>query len=352
MKIEHKLIGGHITSVKQEDRNGVQIGVVQGLLAAWTLDRGDFFGTKDRFVRGAFVSSILEHIQRRRQVRMLYQHGTLIGGFPMEFLKETDEGLFAVGEINLNVQEGAEAYALAKQGVLSDFSVGFSVDEFTMDGDIRTITKATLWEASLVQEPMNPDAVVQQVKSVVPFQNFPLAASGSGWEASAALGRVKEFTDSEDVPGEAYKKFFVWYDKDDAKNFDAYKLPIVDIVKGVPTVIPEALFAAAECVKDAEVAVGAEDIAHIEQYYKKMGLGSPFDDDEDKQFYGIDDVKEWTERDIEKAMRAGARFSKSATRMLMGIMGKEIEAAGDDVEKYGKILDELKGIKESWKARE
>ena len=235
-KKETKLVGGHIIAVKQEDRNGVQIGIVEGLLAAWSLDRGDMFGTRDQFKKGAFIESILSHIQRRRQVRMLYQHDDLIGGFPVEFLRENEEGLYAVGEINLNVQEGREAYALAKQGVLTDFSVGFSVDEFTMDGDVRTITKATLWEASLVQEPCNPDAVVQQVK------------------------------DSEG---------------------------------------------------------------------------------NDVDYFNTEAIKDWTERDAEKALREGAKFSKNAAKALLSILPKAAEAVAAELAEQEKKEAEQKSLDEA-----
>lgn len=163
-KRELKFVGGNVVNVKQEERNGVQVGIVEGYIATWDIDEGDFFGIKDRFVRGAFVESILEHVQRRRQVRLKDHHGRTVGGFPIEFVKEDDRGLFGVGEINLEVQQGHDLFVLAKQRVLTDFSIGFSVVDFEMDGDLRTITKAIIWEGSVVDEPMNRQANITQVK--------------------------------------------------------------------------------------------------------------------------------------------------------------------------------------------
>ena len=63
---------------------------------------------------------------------------------------------------------GREVFALAKQGVLSDFSIGWSKenqDTETIDG-IRYIKKAEVWEGSIVDEPMNPKAVITAVKSI------------------------------------------------------------------------------------------------------------------------------------------------------------------------------------------
>jgi len=163
-KREMKVVGGTVLEVKQEDRNGVKVGIVEGYIATWDIDRGDFFGNRDQFKRGAFVESILEHIQKRRQIRLKDHHGRTIGGFPIEFVKEDERGLFGVGEINLEVQQGREAYSLAKQGVLTDFSIGFTDVESDMEDDLRTSTKAIIWEGSIVDEPMNPQANITQVK--------------------------------------------------------------------------------------------------------------------------------------------------------------------------------------------
>ena len=163
-KKEVKFLGGRITEVKQEERNGVKVGIIEGYIATWDVDEGDFFGVKDQFKRGAFVESILEHIQRKRQVRLKDHHGRTVGGFPIEFVKEDERGLFGIGEINLEVQQGMEVYMLAKQGVLVDFSIGFSAQEAERDDDIRTITKAIIWEGSVVDEPMNRAAQITQVK--------------------------------------------------------------------------------------------------------------------------------------------------------------------------------------------
>jgi len=165
--IEVKQLGGKVVEVKEEQRNGVTVGIVEGYIATWDLDRGDFFGQRDQFLKGSFAKSLADLRSRNRPVRLKDHHRRTVGGFPIGTVKEDDTGLFGVGEINLEVQQGKEAYLLAKQGVLSDFSVGFSVDVWEMDEDkdIRTIKEATVWEGSIVDEPMNPFANITAVKS-------------------------------------------------------------------------------------------------------------------------------------------------------------------------------------------
>jgi HK97 family phage prohead protease len=166
--IREKIAIGHVEKAYEakqvgEDGQEVPVGIVEGYLATWDTDRAN-----DRFVRGAFADSIAELIQNKRPLRLKRQHFNLIGGFDPEKIEEDDKGLYGVAEINLLVTEGREAYALAKQGVLSDFSVGFSaeMEDVEMVEGVRVFKKARLWETSLVDEPMNARARVTMVRSL------------------------------------------------------------------------------------------------------------------------------------------------------------------------------------------
>lgn len=161
--IEVKQIGGHVLEVKQEERNGVPVGLISGHIATFDVDRGN-----DQFQKGAFIESLQEHQAKRRQIRFKDSHGRTVGGFPIETVREDEKGLFGIAEVNLDVQQGREAFSLAKQGVLSDFSIGFSsLDDEFKDG-IRIIKKAIVWEGSIVDEPMNTAANVIEVKEMSP----------------------------------------------------------------------------------------------------------------------------------------------------------------------------------------
>ena len=248
-KIETKELGGVVLEVKQEDRNGVPVGILAGYAATWDVDRGDWMGVKDQFVKGAFLESLMEHVMKKRQIRFKDHHGRTVGGAPMEFVKEDDRGLYVVAEVNLEVQQGRELYALAKQGVIVDFSIGFSVVDSEMDGDLRTITKATVWEFSGVDEPCNPHAQITQVK------------------------------DSEG---------------------------------------------------------------------------------NDVDYFNTEAIQDWTERDAEKALREGAKFSKNAAKALLSILPKAAEAAAAELAEQEqkdaeqKLMEEaiaeLKGFAESMRA--
>ena len=160
---ETKVFHFEVKEVKQITRNGVEVGIVEGLGSTFDLDRGD-----DIILPGAFTETLARHRETNRPVRMLFQHWTdnLIGGFPIDQVRETEKGLEIVGEINLLPgHKGEWAYSLAKQGVLTDFSIGFRVKDEEFKDGIRIIKRLELFEISLVAEPMNPNAVVTAVKS-------------------------------------------------------------------------------------------------------------------------------------------------------------------------------------------
>lgn len=356
MNKETKHVGGNVVEVKQIERNGVPIGQISGYIATWDLDRGSW-GLKDQFVKGAFAESILEHQAKNRQVRFKDHHDRTVGGFPPETLREDETGLFGTAEVNLEVQRGREVFSLAKQGVLTDFSVGFTSlrdSESGADGDrVRTISKATLWEGSIVDEPMNPKAKVTEVKTVAPFQDLPLASQDRPWDSKAAIERVKEFTDSAGEPSSKYCRAFTWSDKAKSDEFSAYRLPFADVINGKLTAVPKGIFAAAKALQDAQGSADLPEalrpaaIRHIEKYYAKMGLDSPFGEGE-KQYFVADDVKAWTEREVEKFLKETGRMSKSAAKTLAGrldIQPKELD--NEDQSDITELLSELKSFKES-----
>jgi HK97 family phage prohead protease len=158
---------GGLLEAKRASRNGVQVGIVAGYLSTWGPDSGGVLGVPDQFVKGAWTQSLEDHRRRgNRQVRLKDNHGRVIGGFPIEAVREDEHGLYGVGEVSLETQEGREVFALVRQGILTDFSVGYSAIQDRIDPKrgVRLIEKAHLWEASIVDEPANPEARILEVK--------------------------------------------------------------------------------------------------------------------------------------------------------------------------------------------
>lgn len=86
--------------------------------------------------------------------------------------EDTDDGLYLKGQLNLNVSYVPDIYELMKDGTIAEMSVGFRILQGGQkhveqdDGSyVRHITKAELWEGSLVPFAANPEAQVTGVKS-------------------------------------------------------------------------------------------------------------------------------------------------------------------------------------------
>lgn len=321
MHIEHATLSFDVLETKEELLDGSNIGVFSGYLAAFAKDR-----MGDVFLPGAFQESLKRHRDNDRPIRMLIQHSSefLIGGFPIASIHEDAKGLFVVGNINLDVQRGKEAFSLMKQGVLTDMSIGYSIKETDgaeiKDG-IRYLKNIEIWEGSLVTEPANIAARVAEVKTVVPFQDLPIASRDHIWDSFDAIGRVRKFTNSVEKPSIKYRLAFLWFDGENAKVFNAYELHVADVIEDRMTIVPRALFAAVAILQGARggIDIPADDrfgvIRNVERYYAKMRIDSPFSKEE-KQYFLAEDVKGWTERTIEKFLKKTGQMSKSAAKIL------------------------------------
>jgi HK97 family phage prohead protease len=282
MSLEFMTVPFEVKELKEVTDNDIKYGLIKGYGSTF----GNIDETDDIIEKGAFKKTLKDHKKRNRQIRMMWQHDRLelIGGW--DKYKEDDRGLLVEGKINLEVQRGKEAYALAKQGVLSDLSIGFSASStewIKKNGrDIRVLKEIELFEISPVGNPANREAMITDVKGAVPFSDLPLASRERAWDSTAAIKRVRAFTDSEEEASSRYRRAFFLLDSSEFKNFESYKLPFADVIDGKLTAVPRGIFAAAGAIQGAR---GGVDISEadktkvrrvIEKYYKKMDLESPF----------------------------------------------------------------------------
>lgn len=160
---ECKTFSFNIQETKEVQIDGGNYGLVRGYASTYgNIDRGS-----DRVINGAFKKSLEKYKATNRPIKMYYQHDSkeVIGGFPVDKIIDDTNGLYVEGHINLDVQRGREAYALAKQGVIQDFSIGYTVSDYEIKGSVRQLKELDLWEISMVGEPMNPEARILAVKS-------------------------------------------------------------------------------------------------------------------------------------------------------------------------------------------
>jgi len=163
--MEYKVFTFDILETKNSVLDGKCIGTIKGYASTY----GNVDRSNDVILEGAFDQSIQDYKNKNRPVKVYYQHNTYdmpIGGIKPENIYSDKKGLFVTMDINKNVQRGNEVYELAKQGVLSDMSIGFNVDNYDYQKDgVRCLKNLTWWETSIVGEPANVDAKVTEVKS-------------------------------------------------------------------------------------------------------------------------------------------------------------------------------------------
>ncbi|PZN06638.1 MAG: HK97 family phage prohead protease, partial [Bacillota bacterium] len=233
--------------------------------------------------RGAFKQTI-HHTKGR--VPILWQHDARQPIGVTEEMREDDKGLWIRARLALATQKGREAYELLKMGAIRGLSIGYDVIKQKTEGGVRRLKELRLWEISVVTFPANPAAAVAAVKSVVPFQDLPLAERDRPWDADAAVARVRSWAggpEKENMSWSKYRRAFLWYDASDPENFTSYKLPIADVIDGELRAVPRAIFAAAAVLQGARGGVNVPDDdkarlrAHLSRYYAKMRRA--FDDD-------------------------------------------------------------------------
>lgn len=284
----------------------------------------------DRVVKGAFKKSIqslkakakpIPNTELQKLLPVLWQHGAdnTIGSF-IE-VKETDEGLFVKGILPRDdTFVSGRVIPQIKAGSVSDMSIGFRVskDRF-VDGDVRELLELELFEISLVTVPMDPKAVVTAFKSSSHIQDLPLAERDTPWDVRGAVERVKEFTGSKDAPSATYGNAFLFCDEEKSGDFNAYKLPIADVIEGKLFAIPRAVFAATVSIRggggDLNIPSDKKDnvIAHITQEYKRMDLQSPF---ENNYLLGKSEVLGLSTRELERILFAHNVCSKEGAKFI------------------------------------
>lgn len=313
--METKCIGGHIFEYKETERNGVTVGIIKGYIATWDIDRGN-----DRFEPGAFSKSLDRHRKNNRPIRLKDQHGRTVGGFPIETAKEDEKGLFAIGEINLDVQQGRELYSLVKQGVLSDMSIGYGPRKKHFEKDIRVITESEVWEGSVVDEPMNPEATITSLKSVFSgLFSTPMAGMDCKWYEKEALERV----------GHA------GYINPDRKEF-----PVLDEIAGTICIIPRAVIKARVELSKTGSLINTEEKEIINSLYKRMKLDAPFDTGYPKPFC-LTELKNVSKSVFVNIIRHHELSKDAADYVVSAAMSNDLDTDPDDYGELNRSLDSL-----------
>ena len=130
---------------------------------ASTFGNEDLVG--DIVQKGAFTKTLLKGAE---SVQMFYQHDStkIIGEYTK--LVEDEKGLFFEGQLYIkDIQLARETHFLMQKRKIKAVSIGYRIESKSFDGDGRRLLKQVdLEEISPVTFPANPQASIDQVKSV------------------------------------------------------------------------------------------------------------------------------------------------------------------------------------------
>lgn len=114
----------------------------------------------DQVVPGAYAKT-LEN--RSRPVMLRWQHyGPVIGKFTL--IKEDDEGLYVEGELTKGHRGAEDAAALLRHGAISGLSIGYVATNEESSGGINYLKEIELIEISVVEQPADLAAQVEDMK--------------------------------------------------------------------------------------------------------------------------------------------------------------------------------------------
>lgn len=250
-------------------------------------------------------------------------------------------------------------YLLKRAGIFRGVSIGFAPLEIASDipaytlgktrenEEIMLIKRWLLMEVSDVVTPADPlalDRFMQEVdkemgaglrrifnirmlsvsqttpnkeQGAVPYEDTPPMPRDAGWDADAAVQRVRKWAssdgsgDPEKIDWGKYRRAFGWYDSDTPETFGAYKLPHHDIVDGQLKVNFRGCVAALAALHGARggVAIPQADRPRVEEHIRRH-IDEHFSDEEKSQ----DLTGEKESSIMQEATPASREVSRSSER--------------------------------------
>lgn len=146
-----------------------EAGIVEGYASDFDTEP-DLVGDVVR--AGAFSKSLARHKARNTRPAMLWGHDQAKPIGIWSEVREDGHGLYVKGKLTLTVNQGREAYELAKAGALA-FSIGFlPVSKSATSSGATLLEEIDLREISLVGLAANPRARISSVKSLSEVQTI------------------------------------------------------------------------------------------------------------------------------------------------------------------------------------
>ncbi|HNP02178.1 MAG TPA: HK97 family phage prohead protease [Agitococcus sp.] len=135
----------------------------EGAFSGYAAATGNVDLGSDIILKGAF-SDWLKTADASR-VRVLWNHDWDRPIGKNMAMSEDDRGLLVDGELLLDIKKAQETRTLIQNNAIDGLSIGYRVDDFSYDNNVRVIKKLSVLEYSFVTFAMNPNAIVNDMKS-------------------------------------------------------------------------------------------------------------------------------------------------------------------------------------------
>ena len=245
---------------------------VKGYATTWRIIEA----LEEEMVKGAFTKTIQERVPARR-VKLLDNHmDTGVLG-TITVAKEDSYGVWIEADLS-ETPRAQQVAQLVDEGHLKWFSIGFRtvreeyINREGKDWPLRRILEAKMYEASIVPFPADEECEIASVRSVVPYQDLPLAPLDTPWDAAAARARVLEAAGGK-VDAQKFRRAFAWSDRKDPAAADSYQVQVADLVDGKLAVVPLAVLDADLEAVPAEARSAVRD--HLARYLVAIRKGDP-----------------------------------------------------------------------------
>ena len=282
-----------------------------GYAATYDQDR-----VNDVIVPGAFKKCLERMNQKGESLQLYFNHDLAappIGS--VESVTEDRKGLrFEAHLPKDDTFVSSRIVPQIKRRSIKSNSFGYRVrqSERRKSDNVRLLREIDIMEISVVNNPANPAANIENIKGLVGFLDLPIDTRATSYDPEAALKRLQAHFGCEHGPSDEFKSAFLYVDMDRADEWDAYRLPIADVdEKGCVIANRVAIHKAVAALcgarkeslpEEAEYAVRET----LERYYAKMNLEPPF-----KSL----SVSEWKALDVGER-KARLQYGVSLSRAL------------------------------------